>query len=191
MPNSAGPRRFAWLIRGRSARLVPGRMRRLLGVNAAPHPGWLDLRPNSLAVLSKGGVVWLVATAVAGLLGVQGSGKVIRGLVPALAAATLAQYPLKALFHRPRPLNARVRQAVFRRPRKVGASFPSGDAAATFAGAWLLGRAWPRWALPGLALAGLLAAGRVAVGVHRPVDIAGGAALGVAIAEAAHRATFR
>src|SRR5215207_826006 len=189
MPSIADRHRLNWLVHGRSADVIPSPMVRLLGLNAAPHPGWLDLRSNALTVLSKGGAAWLLIALGAGLLGVRGSRKVIRGLVPALAAATIAQYPLKALFHRPRPFSARVRQAVLHRPRKVGAAFPSGDAAANFAGAWLLGRAWPHTAAPGLLLAAIFAASRVAAGVHRPGDVAAGACIGLAIAEAAHRAT--
>ena len=176
------------VIHGGSAQMIPGWMRRVLGVNAVPHPRWLDLQWNALAALSKGGAAWLVPSIGAVLLGVRGSGRMIRGLVPAVVAATVAQYPLKALFHRPRPFSASVRQAVFRRPQKAEAAFPSGDAAANFAAAWVLGRTWPRLAAPSLMLAALFAASRVAAGVHRPEDVAAGAAIGLSIGELAHRA---
>ncbi len=63
-------------------------------------------------------------------------------------------------------------------------SFPSGHAATSFACAALL--AWltplPKVALFGLAA--LIAFSRVYVGVHYPLDVLGGAALGLAIATA-------
>ena len=66
----------------------------------------------------------------------------------------------------------------------VSDSFPSGHAATSFACAAVL--AWltplPKVALFGLAA--LIAFSRVYVGVHYPLDILGGAALGLAIATA-------
>jgi membrane-associated phospholipid phosphatase len=63
----------------------------------------------------------------------------------------------------------------------VGNSFPSGHAATSFAGAVLLGHFFPR-ALPALlALAALVAVSRVYIGVHYPLDVLGGAALGAAV----------
>ncbi len=60
-------------------------------------------------------------------------------------------------------------------------SFPSGHATTAFAAATVLGAAFPRlrWAL--LALAAAIAWSRVVVGVHYPLDVLGGAALGIAI----------
>lgn len=64
-------------------------------------------------------------------------------------------------------------------------SFPSGHAATSFAGATLLALLAPRFAVPLLALAALIAWSRVYVGVHFPLDVLAGAALGVAVALAA------
>lgn len=61
-------------------------------------------------------------------------------------------------------------------------SFPSGHAATSFAGATLLAWYAPRFAVPLYALAALVAWSRVYVGVHYPLDIVAGAALGVAVA---------
>jgi undecaprenyl-diphosphatase len=63
----------------------------------------------------------------------------------------------------------------------IDLSFPSGHAATSFAGATLLAWYAPRLAVPLYALAALVAWSRVYVGVHYPLDILAGAALGVAV----------
>ncbi len=61
-------------------------------------------------------------------------------------------------------------------------SFPSGHATVSFACATTLALAVPRLALPLYALATAISFSRVYVGVHYPLDVLAGAALGVAIA---------
>jgi undecaprenyl-diphosphatase len=63
-------------------------------------------------------------------------------------------------------------------------SFPSGHATVAFACATVLALAVPRLALPLFALAALVAWSRVYVGVHYPLDVAGGALLGLGVATA-------
>jgi undecaprenyl-diphosphatase len=63
-------------------------------------------------------------------------------------------------------------------------SFPSGHAATSFACALVLAAAAPRLAAPLFVLAAAIAFSRVYVGVHYPLDILGGAALGLALATA-------
>ena len=64
-------------------------------------------------------------------------------------------------------------------------SLPSGHAAAAFAAAVLLGALHPRLRAPALALAALIACSRVYLGVHFPLDVLVGAALGTALGLAA------
>jgi undecaprenyl-diphosphatase len=63
-------------------------------------------------------------------------------------------------------------------------SFPSGHAATSFACATILAFAVPRLAIPFYVLAAAIGFSRVYVGVHYPLDVLGGAALGVAVATA-------
>ena len=61
-------------------------------------------------------------------------------------------------------------------------SFPSGHATVSFACATTLALAVPRLTWPLFTLATLISFSRVYVGVHYPLDVLAGAALGVAIA---------
>ena len=60
-------------------------------------------------------------------------------------------------------------------------SFPSGHATTSFACATVLALLLPRLSVPLLALAAAVAWSRVYVGVHFPLDVIAGAALGAAI----------
>jgi len=66
-------------------------------------------------------------------------------------------------------------------------SFPSGHAATSFAAATILTAARPRWGWLWFALALAVGFSRVYVGVHYPLDIVGGAVLGIVVATALRR----
>ena len=86
----------------------------------------------------------------------------------------------KALVGRPRPFHE-LHEADPLLGATVGTSFPSGHAATSAAGAVVLALLTGR-ALPGLfALASLVAFSRVYVGVHYPLDVVVGAALGAVV----------
>jgi undecaprenyl-diphosphatase len=106
--------------------------------------------------------------------------------VVAVALADWSATGLKALFDRQRP------PVRFPEPEPLvnvpdTASFPSGHAATSFAGATILALAFPRLAVPLYVLAAAVAFSRVYVGVHYPLDIVAGAALGVVVALAVRR----
>jgi undecaprenyl-diphosphatase len=63
-------------------------------------------------------------------------------------------------------------------------AFPSGHATTAFACATVIAWGSPRLAVPAFVLAAAIAWSRVYVGVHWPLDVLGGAALGVLIATA-------
>jgi membrane-associated phospholipid phosphatase len=109
-----------------------------------------------------------------------------------LAAALVLVVPCKLaterlvkwLVQRERP-GTTVGDAVLRGVHPAGLSFVSGHAIITFAIAGLLGLVLPRrWGVVAFVLAGLNAVARVYLGAHNPLDVVGGAAVGLAIAAA-------
>jgi undecaprenyl-diphosphatase len=101
----------------------------------------------------------------------------------AVALADWSAMGIKTLVDRPRPPSR------YPEPKTLvavphDASFPSGHAATSFAAATMLSFAFPRFAPALVVLAAAVAFSRVYVGVHYPLDVIGGAALGALIATA-------
>jgi membrane-associated phospholipid phosphatase len=106
--------------------------------------------------------------------------------VIAIAVADWSATGIKALVDRPRPPD-RYGEPKTLVPVPHDASFPSGHAATSFAAATMLSFAFPRLAPALLFLAAAVAFSRVYVGVHYPLDVVGGAALGALVAIALRR----
>jgi membrane-associated phospholipid phosphatase len=107
-----------------------------------------------------------------------------------LAAALVLVVPLKLaterlvklLVERERP-GTTVPDAILHGVNSAGLSFVSGHAIITFAIAGLLALVLPRrWGIVAFVLASLNAVARVYLGAHNPLDVVGGAAIGLAIA---------
>jgi undecaprenyl-diphosphatase len=97
-------------------------------------------------------------------------------------ASAAASDALKVAVDRARPVD----DPLVREP--TSHSFPSGHAATSFACAATLAPFAPRYARPVLyLLAAAIAYSRVYVGVHYPLDVLGGAALGLLVATALRR----
>jgi undecaprenyl-diphosphatase len=90
---------------------------------------------------------------------------------------------LRQLTDRPRPFLVHPLPRPLVHPPSTG-SFPSGHSTTAFACATVIAWADPRLAAPVFVLAALVAWSRVYVGVHYPLDVIGGAALGVLVAKA-------
>jgi undecaprenyl-diphosphatase len=109
-----------------------------------------------------------------------------------LAAALALVVPLKLALERiPKELVQRERpgttvpDAILRGVHPGGLSFTSGHAIITFAIAGLLVLVLPRrWGVVAVVLASLNAVARVYLGAHNPLDVVGGAAIGLALAAA-------
>jgi undecaprenyl-diphosphatase len=104
-------------------------------------------------------------------------------LLTADAVADGLSYQLRQWIGRERP------PLVYPEPKPLvgvphSGAFPSGHASTAFACATVLAWASPRLRIPAFLLAAAIAWSRVYVGVHWPLDVLGGAALGVLLAKA-------
>jgi undecaprenyl-diphosphatase len=132
-----------------------------------------------LSYAGRLGLLWIVLALVVGFVYRRGGAVVLTVL--AVALADWSALGIKALVDRPRP-PARYPEPRTLVPLPHDPSFPSGHAATSFAAATMLAFAFPRLAAPLLILAAAVAFSRVYVGVHYPLDVIGGAALGGLIA---------
>jgi undecaprenyl-diphosphatase len=141
--------------------------------------GWLNPVFEGLSYAGKLGLLWIVIALV--LCAVYRRWGVFALTVIAVALSDWSATGLKALIDRPRP-PVRYPEPKTLVPVPHDASFPSGHAATSFAAATMLSFAFPRLTPFLYVLAAVVAFSRVYVGVHYPLDVIAGAALGALIA---------
>ena len=142
---------------------------------------WLDDLFVPLSHIGNWGLIWLILAVLATVLWRRPS--IFLFVLSGNLLAGLASYGLREAIGRERPPHR------FPDPRPLvdvptSGSFPSGHASMSFACAALLAWLTPLPKVPLFALAALIAFSRVYNGVHYPLDVLGGAALGLAVATA-------
>ncbi len=129
------------------------------------------------------GELWVVVALLVAVFGPLHDWVAMLVLIAVLWLAELTvNFPIKSVFRRTRPYHALegVDVRVARVP--LDWSFPSGHSATAFAGALLLSVVLPVLAPLFFGYAALVAVSRVYLGVHYPVDVVLGAAVGIGLA---------
>jgi undecaprenyl-diphosphatase len=130
-----------------------------------------------LTVAGRFGAIWIVcalALAAARRLTWRRAASVLLAIAIPLA---VSDYVLKPIVARPRPfVAAPAPAAIGRLPHD--ASFPSGHATSSFAGATALTMVEPHLAVLWWVLAAAIAYSRIYLGVHYPLDVLAGGGIG-------------
>ncbi|MCA1831329.1 MAG: bifunctional phosphatase PAP2/diacylglycerol kinase family protein [Actinomycetota bacterium] len=132
--------------------------------------------------------LWMAAAAVlSATSGRKGRSAAARGLTSVAITSAIINGPVKLAFRRHRPDSRPVPsiRRLLRAP--VSSSFPSGHTASAAAFATAAALEFPPAALPLGVLATGVGVSRVYTGVHYPLDVAAGAAIGAGVAVAVHR----
>ena len=188
-----------WLRDSLLKRLDPASgmdVRIFLAINQLPHTRLLNDFMYTVTRLMTGGHLWMLGLTLYALTRRQRrerryAFKALADSVPSLLiSTTLVDYPIKFYFRRRRPFINIVRAIVV--GRKPGSySFPSGHSASAFAGAYLLGRYYPKRAPLFYAIAALVGFSRIYVGAHYPGDVLSGSGFGILFAATLRKAFSR
>jgi undecaprenyl-diphosphatase len=143
------------------------------------HAPWLDLVMTWVSASGGAGLVWLGLAAVA-LAIPRHRAAAWRVMLAVFLSYAHVDAVLKPLIARARP--EVVVAAERNLPPTPGTyAFPSGHATATFSAAVTVSRMWPTTRALWWTLAILIGYSRIYLGHHYPLDIAGGALLGVLV----------
>jgi undecaprenyl-diphosphatase len=170
----------------------------LMGWMRAYHAPWLDIAMGWVSASGGAGALWLLLAGVA-LLRPRDRASAWRVILSIGLAFLLVDGVLKPLVARARPVieevrldlaapthgASNVRATAPKRdlpPMPRSYSFPSGHTASTFAAAITASRMWPAARIALWIVAVLIAYSRIYLGHHYPLDIVGGAIVGVAAA---------
>jgi undecaprenyl-diphosphatase len=145
------------------------------------HTPLLDFLLDELSEVARGGVLWMALGLLFAVIRPSRAPAVVHVFLAIGQAALLATSIMKPLLGRPRPFEVEADLRVVG-PRPDSHSFPSGHAATSFAGAYALTRMMPGASLPLWLLASLVAFSRIYLGVHYPLDVIGGALVGLSAA---------
>jgi undecaprenyl-diphosphatase len=158
-----------------------------LAINHLPHTRLLNGFFYTLTTIFNVVAPWYGEMGVMALRNRKQAKDVFReSFLPLLFTSMLTEMVIKPYFRRKRPFIAIIQAIVI--GKKPGTwSFPSGHAAAAFAGAWLLNHQRPRLSLLRYFVASLVGFSRVYLGDHYPGDVATGSLFGLVSAEFFHR----
>ena len=147
-------------------------------IHGLPHSPVGDRYVSILSDLGEG-LGWVGAGVALALLGGRrGRRAGLATIIASLGTTYLVQQRIKPIFRRRRPHIGRDILVVG--IRTTDASFPSGHAASSFAGATALAAFYPKTAPLVFTLAAGVGASRVHLGHHFPSDVLVGAGIGVA-----------
>jgi undecaprenyl-diphosphatase len=157
------------------------------------HPGWLDDPMRWISASGSAGLVWLALATIGGASRRHRAAAWRVALTVGLCYV-LVDAVVKPLFARERPSVLAIDPARQLPPLPLTFSFPSGHAASTFGAAVAVSRMWPQGRGVWWTIAALIGYSRIYLGHHYPLDVAGGALMGVAVAfwvlGGRHPATF-
>lgn len=146
------------------------------------HTAWLDRVMSTISISGTASTLWLLLTVFA-LFQPNNRMAAWRVYLVVLLCYGAVDLALKPAIARPRPISV----LAFDPPRDLppmprSLSFPSGHTAAAFGSAVALGRIWPHGRVLWWTMAVLMGYSRIYVGHHYPLDVAGGALVGVVVA---------